>query len=89
MGATVFLSIPSFKGLILRARIMRHEHGVGRGYNTSMDTTTGLTLFVERINGWLLAVRCSMPSDIRPGQSVSVHESAFLSSAGDRQPSFD
>lgn len=43
MGAGVFfLSIPSFKESILRGRIMRHEHGVGRGYNTSMDTTTAL-----------------------------------------------
>lgn len=45
MRAAVFLSIPCLVESILRGRIMRHEHGVGKGYNTSTDTTTGTDIF--------------------------------------------
>lgn len=85
---SLFPSVPNFMESILCRRIMRHEHGVGKGYNTSMDTTTGLTFLIERTHGCLIAARCCMLSEVRPGQSTSIHEPAFLNPTGDRQPSF-
>lgn len=39
MGTGVLLSKLVVEASILRRTNMRHKHGVGRDYNTSMDTT--------------------------------------------------